>query len=137
VGGHYFWDLFPAFMLSGVGLALAFVSMSIGALTGTDQSNAGVASGLINTSQQIGGAIGVAAATTIATTFTSRYVDAHSGVSALNGAALTHGFQIAFYALAAIAVAGAVVAAALTESRAVTVATEHPVEEAELALEAA
>jgi EmrB/QacA subfamily drug resistance transporter len=127
VGGHYFWDLFPAFMLSGVGLALAFVSMSI----------AGVASGLINTSQQIGGAIGVAAATTIATTFTSRYVDAHSGVSALNGAALTHGFQIAFYALAAIAVAGAVVAAALTESRAVTVATEHPVEEAELALEAA
>ena len=75
VGGHYFWDLFPAFMLSGIGLALAFVSMSIGALTGTDQSDAGVASGLINTSQQIGGAIGVAAATTIATTFTTRYVE--------------------------------------------------------------
>jgi EmrB/QacA subfamily drug resistance transporter len=137
VGGHYFWDLFPAFMLSGVGLALAFVSMSIGALTGVGQSDAGVASGLINTSQQIGGAVGVAAATTIATTFTSRYVDAHSGVSALTGAALTHGFQVAFYALAAIAVAGAVVAALLTESRAVTVAGEQPVEDVELALEAA
>ena len=137
VGGHYFWDLFPAFMLSGVGLALAFVSMSIGALTGVDQTNAGVASGLINTSQQIGGAIGVAAATTIATTFTTRYVNAHSGVSELSGAALTHGFQVAFYALAAIAAAGAVVAAVLTESRAVTVATDEPVEEAELALEAA
>ena len=67
--GHYFWDLFPAFLLSGIGLALAFVPMSIGALTGVEQSDAGVASGLINTSQQIGGAIGVAAATTIATTF--------------------------------------------------------------------
>ena len=137
VGGHYFWDLFPAFMLSGVGLALAFVSMSIGALTGTDQSDAGVASGLINTSQQIGGAIGVAAATTIATTFTTRYVDAHSGVSELSGAALTHGFQVAFYALAAIAAAGAVLAAVMTESRAVTVAAAEPVEQAELALEAA
>ena len=135
--GHYFWDLFPAFMLSGIGLALAFVSMSIGALTGTDQSDAGVASGLINTSQQIGGAIGVAAATTIATTFTTRYVDAHSGVSELSGAALTHGFQVAFYALAAIAAAGAVVAAVMTESRAVTVTAHEPVEEAELALEAA
>ena len=136
VQGHYFWDLFPAFMLSGIGLALAFVSMSIGALTGTDQSDAGVASGLINTSQQIGGAIGVAAATTIATTFTARYVDSHSAASELSGAALTHGFQVAFYALAAIAAAGAVLAAVLTESRSVTVAAVEPVE-AELALEAA
>src|SRR5256714_11910884 len=55
VHGHYFWDLFPAFLLSGIGLALAFVPMSIGALTGVRESEAGVASGLINTSQQIGG----------------------------------------------------------------------------------
>src|SRR5437016_2854863 len=55
VHGHYFWDLFPAFLLSGIGLALAFVPMSIGALTGVKQSEAGVASGLINTGQQIGG----------------------------------------------------------------------------------
>ena len=71
VDGEYFWDLFPAFLLSGIGLALAFVPMSIGALTGVRQADAGVASGLINTSQQIGGAIGVAIATTIATTFTT------------------------------------------------------------------
>jgi EmrB/QacA subfamily drug resistance transporter len=135
VHGHYFWDLFPAFLLSGVGLALAFVPMSIGALTGVQESEAGVASGLINTSQQIGGAIGVAAATTIATTFTNHYVSSHAGVGALSGPALTHGFQITFYVLAAIAAAGAVLAAALTESRAVTTATE-PVE-AEVALEAA
>jgi MFS family permease len=136
VQGQYFWDLFPAFLLSGIGLALAFVPMSIGALTGVQQSDAGVASGLINTSQQIGGAIGVAAATTIATTFSTHYVHAHPGVSALSGSALAHGFQITFYVLAAIAAAGAVLAAALTESRAVIFAAAEPVE-AEIALEAA
>src|SRR5918911_537802 len=96
VHGHYFSDLFPAFIISGLGLALAFVPMSIGALTGVRQADAGVASGLINTTQQIGGAIGVAIVTTIATTFTTHYVDAHVGASAFGGPALTHGFAIAF-----------------------------------------
>src|SRR2546421_1809375 len=100
VHGHYFTDLFPAFLVSGIGLALAFVPMSIGALTGVSQADAGVASGLINTNQQIGGAIGGAAVTTIATTFTANYVSAHAGTTAFSGSALTHGFQIAFYALA-------------------------------------
>jgi EmrB/QacA subfamily drug resistance transporter len=117
VHGHYFWDLLPAFVISGLGLAFAFVPMSIGALTGVRGDEAGIASGLINTSQQIGGAIGVAVATTIATTFTTHYVDSHVGVSALSGAALTHGFQVTFYVLAIIAVLGAVAAAVLTESR--------------------
>ncbi len=120
VNGHYFWDLFPAFLLSGVGLALAFVAVSIGGLTGVRQAEAGVASGLLNTSQQIGGAIGVALATTIATTFTNHYVHSHPGVNALSGSALTHGFQITFYALAAIAAAGAVLAGLLTQSRSAT-----------------
>ena len=117
VDGHYWADLFPAFIISGLGLAFAFVPMSIGALTGVSGEDAGVASGLINTNQQIGGAIGVAAATTIATTFTSHYVDSHTGASALSGAALTHGFEIAFYVLAGIALAGAVVAGLLLEPK--------------------
>src|SRR5919201_2762338 len=117
VHGHYFSDLFPAFVISGVGLALAFVPMSIGGLTGVRQSDAGIASGLINTTQQIGGAIGVAAATTIATTFTNNYVDTHPAATALGGAALTHGFEIAFYVLAAVAAVGALLAALLIESR--------------------
>jgi MFS family permease len=117
VDGHYATDLLPAFLLSGIGLAMAFVPMSIGGLTGVRQADAGVASGLINTSQQIGGAIGVAAATTIATTYTSHFVVAHPGTAALSGAALTHGFQIAFYVLAAVAVLGAVLAAVLVESK--------------------
>src|SRR5204863_8071138 len=129
VDGHYFSDLFPAFLISGVGLALAFVPMSIGALTGVRQEDAGIASGLINTNQQIGGAIGVALATTVATTFTTHYVHSHPGVSPLSGAALTHGFEIAFYVLAALAAVGAVLAAVLLES--------NPTEAEELAPDAA
>jgi predicted MFS family arabinose efflux permease len=136
VDGHYFTDLFPAFMISGLGLAFAFVPMSIGGLTGVRQADAGIASGLINTSQQIGGAIGVAVATTIATTFTSRYVDTHVGANAFGGAALTHGFQIAFYVLAALAGLGALLAALMLESQPAELAPELTTE-AELELEAA
>ncbi len=135
VNGSYFADLFPAFIISGLGLALAFVPMSIGALTGVRQADAGIASGLINTTQQIGGAIGVAVATTIATTFTARYVDSHAGSTAVSGAALTHGFQIAFYVLAALAAAGAVLAAVLVESKPAEAEEQMP--EAALELEAA
>src|SRR2546421_10736557 len=91
VDGHYWRDLFPAFLISGIWLALAFVPMSIGALTGVRQADAGIASGLINTNQQIGGAIGVAAGTTIATPFTAHHGHAHAGTTALSGPAPTHG----------------------------------------------
>jgi EmrB/QacA subfamily drug resistance transporter len=136
VDGHYFWDLFPAFLLSGVGLGLTFVPLVIGGLSGVRQSDAGVASGLFNTSQQIGGAIGVAAATTIATTFTSHYVNAHPGTTPLSGSALTHGFEITYYVLAGLVVIAAVLATALIESKP-PVAQEEEIVEAELALEAA
>jgi EmrB/QacA subfamily drug resistance transporter len=115
--GHYFFDLFPAFLISAVGLAFTFVPMTIAALMGVEMTDAGVASGLLNTTQQIGGAIGLAAASTIATTFTTRYVDAHPGASPLGAAALTHGFEIAFYALAGLAALAAVLAGVLIESR--------------------
>jgi predicted MFS family arabinose efflux permease len=115
VHGHYFSNLCPAFVISGLGLALGFVPMSIGALTGVRPADAGVASGLINTTQQVGGAIGVAIATTVATTLTAQFVDSHTGSSPLSAAALTHGFQGAFYVLAGIAGAGALLAALLLE----------------------
>ena len=115
--GHYFFDLFPAFLIGAVGLAFAFVPMTIAALMGVEEADAGVASGLLNTSQQIGGAIGLAAASTIATSFTSRYVDSHAGATALGGSALTYGFQITFYVLAGVAALAAVLAATMIESR--------------------
>ena len=117
VHGHYFWNVFPPLMAAAVGLALSFVPMVIGGLSGVEGTDAGVASGLFTTSQQIGGAIGVAAATTIATTFTARYVDVHPGTTVLGPAALTHGFAIAFYVLASLLVLAAVLAIAFIERR--------------------
>ena len=137
VHGHYFWDLLPAFLLSGIGLALSFVPLVIGGLTGVRQSDAGVASGLFNTSQQVGGAIGVAAATTIATTFTTRFVDDHPGTSLLTGSALTHGSEITFYVLAALMLLAAAVAIAFVESQPASPEQELVEGEPELALEAA
>jgi EmrB/QacA subfamily drug resistance transporter len=125
VEGHYFWDLFPAFLLSGIGMAFAFIPMTIGALAGVRSADAGVASGLINTSQQIGGAIGVAVATTIAATYTGRYLDVHPGASPVGGVALTHGFSIAFYVLAVVALVGAALSAGLVESK-LPVAVDEP-----------
>ena len=115
--GHYFFDLFPAFLLSAVGLAFTFVPMTIAALMGVEEADAGVASGLLNTTQQIGGAIGLATASTIATSFTSHYVDSHAGASPLGGQALTYGFQITFYVLAGLAALAAALAATMIESR--------------------
>jgi EmrB/QacA subfamily drug resistance transporter len=112
VHGHYFWDVFPAFLLTGIGLALSFVPVTIAGLTGVERSEAGVASGLINTSRQVGGALGLAVISTIATTSTNHYAASHSGSAQAGAAALTHGFQTTFYVLAATAVAGALVAAA-------------------------
>jgi len=123
--------------LAGLRLDVRMVvvlALSIGALTGVKPDQAGVASGLINTSQQVGGAIGVAVATTVATTFTSHYVDAHPGAAVFSGPALTHGFAITFYVLAAIAVAGAIVAGLMTEGRP---PVEQPVVVDEALLEAA
>ena len=136
VHGHYFWDVFPAFLLSGIGLALSFVPTQIASLTGVQPAEAGAASGLINASQQIGGALGLAAATTIATTYTSRYVSAHAGVTASSGSALTHGFEIAFYVLAALATLGAIVSAVFIESRPKT-SQEEAVEVGAVQMEAA
>ena len=110
VDGHYFWDLFPWFVLGGAGMGMSFVPVTIASLTGVDRSDAGVASGLINTSRQIGGAVGIAAISAIAATSTRNYADAHS-VS--NAAALSHGFQTGLYVLTGLLVAGAVVAFSL------------------------
>jgi EmrB/QacA subfamily drug resistance transporter len=115
VDGHYFWDLFPAFVLGGAGMGLSFVPVTIAGLTGVERSDAGVASGLINTSRQIGGAIGIAAVSAIAATSTSNYVRDH-GVAASSGAALDHGYQVALYVLTGLLLVGALIAVTLVRS---------------------
>jgi MFS family permease len=135
VDGNYFWDLFPAFLISGVGMAFGFIPMTIGALAGVRHSDAGVASGLINTSRQIGGSIGLAALTTIATTVARSYGHGHA-LPADSSAALTHGFQFAFYTLLGLALVGAAIAAGFVESRP-KAAPKAALAETEVALEQA
>ena len=73
VGGSYVGDLLPGFLVIAVGMGFSFVPISIAALAGVQPAEAGLASGLINTSQQIGGALGIAALSAIATSTTERH----------------------------------------------------------------
>jgi hypothetical protein len=123
VGGSYLADLLPGFLLIAVGLGFSFVPISIAALAGIQPAEAGLASGLINTSQQIGGALGIAALSTIATSRTS---DALAG-GATRAQALVDGFHGAFFAGVILAAIGIV--AALTLIRRDEL--EQPVEVAE------
>ena len=104
VGGSYLGDLLPGFLLVAVGIGFSFVPISIAALAGIQPAEAGLASGLINTSQQIGGALGIAALSTIAT---SRTGDALAKGST-PAAALVDGFHGAFVAGVIIAAIGIV-----------------------------
>jgi sugar phosphate permease len=103
---------FGGFLLIGIGLGFSFVPVSIAALAGVPQEQAGLASGLINTSQQIGGALGVAILTTVSTTTTSDAIA--SGTD--RPQALVDGFSVAFWVAAAFA-AGAIVATLLALRR--------------------
>jgi fucose permease len=133
--GRYFWDLFPAFVLGGAGLGLSFVPITIASLTGVERSDAGVASGLINTSRQIGGAIGLAAISTIAATSTSDYVLAHPAVT--TAAALDHGLQTALYVLTGLLLLGVVITITLVKPAPVREAKVAPVDGEVVALEEA
>jgi EmrB/QacA subfamily drug resistance transporter len=108
IDGHYFWDLFPAFVLGGLGLGFSFVPLTIASLAGVERADAGIASGLVNTSRQIGGALGLAAVSAIAATSTTNFAGAHPGVAP--AAALDHGFQTALYVLTGLLLVGAVIA---------------------------
>ena len=120
VSGSYASDLLPAFLLSGIGLGLTFVPIQISSLTGVRPGEAGAASGMINTSQQIGGAVGLAAITTIATTIATNYIASHAPSAATAATALVHGFQVAFYVLLGVALAGVVLTATLLRDTRVT-----------------
>ena len=99
VHGHFLANLAGPFVVAGAGTAFAFIPISIAALAGVSEHQAGLASGLLNTSQQLGGAIGIAIASSLAASHTQTLV--HAGTAA--PAALTGGFQQALWVLGAIA----------------------------------
>jgi predicted MFS family arabinose efflux permease len=118
-GGTFAGDvLFPS-LLAAVGLGFAFVSMTIGSVAGVSGQEAGLASGLINTSQQVGGALGLAILAAVATHTT--------GDAVRDPVALTAGFSDAFLVGAGFAVLGAVLALVLLRSEDVPAGEPLPV----------
>jgi EmrB/QacA subfamily drug resistance transporter len=122
VDGSYVGDLLGPMVLAAIGLGFAFVPVTIAAVSSISADDSGLASGLINTSQQIGGALGLAILGTIASSRTTDLVaGAHGDPGAVPGA-LTEGFQLAFLAGAGFAILGIVATLVLvrgSDSRAV------------------
>jgi EmrB/QacA subfamily drug resistance transporter len=117
VGGGFASDILGPSLLAAAGLGLAFVPQTIAAVSGVAEREPGLASGLINTSQQVGGALGLAVLATVANSRTDDVVaSAGGGPSALPNA-LTEGFQSAFLAGAGIAVLGLLATLFLIRSR--------------------
>jgi MFS family permease len=111
--GTYIGDiLFPA-IISALGLGFAFVPMTVAAVAGVEPHEAGLASGLINTSQQVGGALGLAILAAIANSRT----DSLTETGLAKAAALTEGFQSALLVGGAFAVVGAILALTLIDSK--------------------
>ncbi|MFN8110559.1 MAG: MFS transporter [Thermoleophilia bacterium] len=118
VNGTYPRDLVPGFIIAGIGLGFSFVPVSIAALSGVHHRMAGVASGLINTSQQVGGAVGIAILSAVATHVAGNHIDdaakaavaagkdPRAAAAAAQPHALVDGFTTAFWVSAAMAVIG-------------------------------
>jgi MFS family permease len=113
-GGTFVGDvLFPS-LLAAIGLGFAFVTSTIGAVIGVRPDEAGLASGLINTTQQVGGALGLAITAAVATAATS---DAFAAGETSRAVAFTDGFQDAFLVCAGFALLGALLAAVMISSK--------------------
>jgi EmrB/QacA subfamily drug resistance transporter len=120
VHGSFASDLLPGYLMVGVGMAFAFIPMSIAALAGVAPHEAGLASGLINTSQQIGGAVGVAVASTVAFTHMRTLLASHHDAAT----ALTGGFGLAFWVFAVVGALSVVACLALVRSQEVVLEPE-------------
>jgi EmrB/QacA subfamily drug resistance transporter len=113
VHGDYFKEVLPSLVIIALGMGLAFVSITIAATSDVAAADAGLASGLLNTTQQVGGSLGLAILSTVST---SRVTDAlHTGAAL--PVALTHGFKGAFIASAILCAAGAALALTLATRR--------------------
>ncbi len=105
-GGSYAGNVLAPSLIVAVGMGIAFVPVTLAAVSGVAPQQAGLASGIVNTSRLFGGALGLAILATIATSTTNS--DLHRHVA--NGVALSDGFQVAFVVASAFALVGAVIA---------------------------
>ena len=116
VGGGYVQDVLGPSLLAAVGLGFSFVTTTIAAVSGVEERESGLASGLINTSQQVGGALGLAVLASLATSRTDDLMSSAGNSQAALPNALTEGFQAAFLGGAGFAIIGLVLAAVLIRS---------------------
>ena len=116
IGVHtsYWTHLFPQQIVMSLGLGLAFPALSSTALTKVRDRDSGVASAMVNTTQQVGASLGAALLNTIAATATATYLASHGPRLAPN--AVVHGFTVAFFVGAIIVAAGALVSAVLVNA---------------------
>jgi EmrB/QacA subfamily drug resistance transporter len=106
VDGHYAADVLPTMLLVGTGAGIAFPAVMTLAMSGATPSDAGLASGLVNTTMQVGGALGLAVLATLATTRS----EGRLAAGASTAAALTDGYRLAFLIAAGLVAAAGVVA---------------------------
>jgi EmrB/QacA subfamily drug resistance transporter len=108
--GAYVSHVLPGLMLSGLAMGLIFAPSFSTATLGVRSSDAGIASAMVNTSQQVGGSVGTALLSTIFATSVSSYASAHQHLAGLAGTASIHGYSTAFQWAAALFGAGLLVA---------------------------
>jgi EmrB/QacA subfamily drug resistance transporter len=123
VHGGYWVHIMPGFLLMGLGLGFTFVSALVAATTGIPGHLAGLASGLINTSQQVGGSLGLAVLSGVAASSTAHYLQrAHAVVTpALSAAAAVHGFHAGYYVAVCFPIAASVFAALIIKQKKVAI----------------
>jgi MFS family permease len=112
VDGNYWRDVFPTMIVMATGIGVSFPSLMTLAMSGATRQDAGLASGLINTSTQVGGALGLAVLATVSATRTSHLTAAGKSTAS----ALTGGYQLAFLIAAGLCLAAVVVVLAVIQS---------------------
>lgn len=117
IHAHYWTDIFPGIVVMAAGMASVFVTATIASTNGISHKDSGLVSGLLNTGQQIGGAIGLAVLTVISTSFTKHEIAKSAGDQSAILPATVHGFQHGYMAAAVIAIVASVVAATVFKLR--------------------
>ena len=123
VGSSFVGGVLPAEIVASLGMGTAFVPMSSTALIGVDPANAGVASALVNTTQQVGSSLGTALLNTLAANAAAAFVVAHPHLPDLARAAPVHGYVLGFCVSAGLVLAAATMAWAMVRARRTDVAS--------------
>lgn len=111
VQGSYFTNLLPGFIVMAFGLGFTFVSVLVAATSGVAAHESGLASGLVNTAQQVGGSLGLAVLSAIAASSTTKFLqNGHAFTPAATAAASVHGFHSGYYTAVFFAIAASLLA---------------------------